>query len=548
MVYLNYTKNAQLAHRKVYKGAYEENLDKCYEYIKAGRLSNDALLWYQAFEGFTLLGNYQLKDRPLAAELRRYVFEKKLDGKEELLKETGGNGKEIRKTVFRTGDGKTYNSLTDDELINRMVAVIQKSYKEKNIDEDENALEIHVKPNIIKKRFLIGGQAERRPLIRCAFALSMNREDFHRILCRNAFFRDLTTEVPGELIILYCLENEIMNWSVVVSLQKYAKDCLSKADIQGYSPTGTVYTDDARDISILHDMDMERFKQTLLKQSCLAARYKKDEDEKQYSASAFDMLVNHSILKALDDKSANNRATGKEKTVFLTDTILRYNDCFPMDKFSFPKLMPGMVMSADSYFRFLNYRIAFPSTNNARSRRIYSMEHGALPGAISENILSYSEIIKGLTQAHRIDRNDLLVVLFYYYIMDRWNRGQPFIAVNMSSAKRLWKNFLGFTNEKLLEVGYESLTLKNPLDAMLRISMISANPLECYNRIHELNVFSSLARDCYTRKKYPDTEHIDGSLKALDASYLTLKELNMVSDERYGDIERFVHDVENAYN
>ena len=92
------------------------------------------------------------------------------------------------------------------------------------------------------------------------------------------------------------------------------------------------------------------------------------------------------------------------------------------------------------------------------------------------------------------------------------------------------------------------MTLKNPLDAMLRISMISANPLECYNRIHELNVFSSLARDCYTRKKYPDTEHIDGSLKALDASYLTLKELNMVSDERYGDIERFVHDVENAYN
>ena len=80
--------------------------------------------------------------------------------------------------------------------------------------------------------------------------------------------------------------------------------------------------------------------------------------------------------------------------------------------------------------------------------------------------------------------------------MEHWKDGKnSFVAKNQAEADNLRRIFFNAANDALEDTGYAELSDKNPLDLLLRISLLSISPLEIYSRIYELNVITSLAND-----------------------------------------------------
>ncbi len=545
-MYLDYTIRTGKAYDQFEKNTYKNDFKDYYALLSNEKITANELLWLQAYEGFSFLTKTQLKNEKIAAEIRRYIFLNQLNGKEDLRLMLTKTGKKVTTPVFITGDGKEYESLKDEKLISEMVNVIQRGFKDTNLQEDIYADKIPTNPERMKKKFLLGGETERWPFIRLAFALKMSSADFHKILTDGAFFKGLSAAVPREMILLYCLENEIYDWNLVLELQKYANERMEKLNRSKRHVNIHAYTIDFQGIiPMLKGMPVNQFKTNVLEKNCEYAINKLDEKEEQYSATAVELIKKSTIIKNLNDGTCNCKVTNKIHTVFLTDTISRYGEIFPLEKYDFPKVLREMVMSRNSYFRFLNYRIVAPGAN---CRVIYSMDFGDLPEELSNSVLSYSKVMNYQKQPHRIVRHDILVVSFYYFLMNYWvDKARPMVASNQEEANALWRSFMKYVNANLQNTGYETISTKNPLDTLIRISMHSANPLECYTRIYELNIFSSLANEGYSQENYPNLEHTAEVFKNMVTCYDHLLKINVVSNEQYDEVKNFSERVMNAY-
>lgn len=535
---LDYTKTFGEEYKKFEKTIFKDNSDLYYSLLQTNVITSNELLWYQAFEGFSFLRNIGNKNEALAAEIRRYIFLEKLKGNEIVQKATNDEKSE---TTYMLEDGRVFHSLRDEELLDRMVKVIQEGYKKTNLTRDETNQNIPINPNRLKKKFLCEGTSERWPIIRLAFALEMSKSDFHKLVKAGAFYRDLSIAVPKEAILLYCLENDIHDWRIVEELSEYAGIQIKKYQGKVHNPDsiqtmGLIVGQEKR----LENMTIDNFKNNVLNICCAYATTRQDEDEKQYSATALKIIEKYSIISELKNSTSNKAHERMNNTVFVTDTILKYGECFPLWEYGFTKVQPKMVMSRDTYYRFLNYRIVKPVNQNKHARVMFSMEQGDLPDEISENTVSYSEIMNYPKKPHRIDRYDILITIFYYYLLSQWkNQSSSLVVSSQSEANQKWRSFMNLVNANLQNSGYETITAKNPVDTLIRISMHAENPLECYTRICELNVLSSIANTGYSELKYPERKRVLKTIEALYSVYTNFLGLGIVTENEMKNTDCF---------
>lgn len=535
---LDYTKTFGEEYKKFEKTIFKDNSDLYYSLLQTNVITSNELLWYQAFEGFSFLKNIGNKNEALAAEIRRYIFLEKLKGNEIVQKATNDEKSE---TTYMLEDGRVFHSLRDEELLDRMVKVIQEGYKKTNLTRDETNQNIPINPNRLKKKFLCEGTSERWPIIRLAFALEMSKSDFHKLVKAGAFYRDLSIAVPKEAILLYCLENDIHDWRIVEELSEYAGIQIKKYQGKVHNPDsiqtmGLIVGQEKR----LENMTIDNFKNNVLNVCCAYATTRQDEDEKQYSATALKIIEKYSIISELKNSTSNKAHERMNNTVFVTDTILKYGECFPLWEYGFTKVQPKMVMSRDTYYRFLNYRIVKPVNQNKHARVMFSMEQGDLPDEISENTVSYSEIMNYPKKPHRIDRYDILITIFYYYLLSQWkNQSSSLVVSSQSEANQKWRSFMNLVNANLQNSGYETITAKNPVDTLIRISMHAENPLECYTRICELNVLSSIANTGYSELKYPERKRVLKTIEALYSVYTNFLGLGIVTENEMKNTDCF---------
>lgn len=535
---LDYTKTFGKEYTKFEKTIFKDNADLYYSLVQMNVITSDELLWYQAFEGFSFLRNIGNKNEVLAAEIRRYIFLEKLKGSEIVQK---AKNDEKCVTVYTLEDGHVFHSLRDEELLERMVKVIQEGYKKTNLTRDETNQNIPINPNRLKKKFLCEGTSERWPIIRLAFALEMSKSDFHKLVKAGAFYRDLSIAVPKEAILLYCLENDIHDWRIVEELSEYAGIQIKKYQGKVQNPDsiqtmGLIVGQEKR----LEKMTIDDFKNNVLNVCCAYATTRQDEDEKQYSETALKIIEQYSIISELKNSTTNKTRVKTNDTVFVTDTILEYDKLFPVSEYGFTKVQPKMVMSRDTYFRFLNYRFVKPVGENNHARVMFSMEQGDLPEEISENTVSYSEVMNYPKKPHRIDRYDILITLFYYYLLYNWKKqGSALVASSQSEADQKWRSFMKFANANLQNAGYETITAKNPVDTLIRISMHAENPLECYTRICELNVLSSIANTGYSELKYPERKRVLKTIEALYSVYTNFLGLGIITEKEMKNTDCF---------
>ena len=535
---LDYTKTFGEEYKKFEKTIFKDNSDLYYSLLQTNVITSDELLWYQAFEGFSFLRNIGNKNEALAAEIRRYIFLEKLKGNEIVQKATNYEKSE---TTYILEDGRVFHSLRDEELLDRMVKFIQEGYKKTNLTRDETNQNIPINPNRLKKKFLCEGTSERWPIIRLEFALEMSKSDFHKLVKAGAFYRDLSIAVPKEAILLYCLENDIHDWRIVEELSEYAGIQIKKYQGKVHNPDsiqtmGLIVGQEKR----LENMTIDDFKNNVLNVCCAYATTRQDEDEKQYSATALKIIEKYSIISELKNSTSNKAHERMNNTVFVTDTILKYGECFPLWEYGFTKVQPKMVMSRDTYYRFLNYRIVKPVNQNKHARVMFSMEQGDLPDEISENTVSYSEIMNYPKKPHRIDRYDILITIFYYYLLSQWkNQSSSLVVSSQSEANQKWRSFMNLVNANLQNSGYETITAKNPVDTLIRISMHAENPLECYTRICELNVLSSIANTGYSELKYPERKRVLKTIEALYSVYTNFLGLGIVTENEMKNTDCF---------
>ena len=212
-----------------------------------------------------------------------------------------------------------------------------------------------------------------------------------------------------------------------------------------------------------------------------------------------------------------------------------------------PKVFPGRVMSQDLYCRFLNYRSTMANTRGGHRTQFYTMSNGTLPNEITDNLLRYSEIINLPKTSHRIDRYDILVALFYSFLMNRWKDGEhSFLAHSQMEADKQWRVFFNLANSALNDLGYETLSYKNPLDALLRIALHSVSPLECYGRIYELNILSSLSRNAHWQKDYPPPERVSYVVSSLLGAYDRLSQTDAALELKSRNLRDFCENVMRA--
>ncbi|MBO4780416.1 MAG: hypothetical protein J5497_07260, partial [Selenomonadaceae bacterium] len=296
--------------------------------------------------------------------------------------------------------------------------------------------------------------------------------------------------------------------------------------------------DDASTTTDFEDSELEvpedEFIENILRPCCNEAVKKLNENREQYSLTAWQFIQNYSILRDVkqemngtavysDFKNEDGQIISKGyDTVFLTDTVQRYAEFFSLKDYDFPPVTSGKVMSQDMYCRFLTYRVIKPNLEKGdHTTKLYSMKYGELPTEIVDNILHYHEIINLPEQRHRIDRYDILVVLFYHFLMEHWKSGKnPFEVKKQAEADTLRGTFFNLANDALEDMGYAGLSDKNPLDLLLRISLLSVSSLEVYSRIYDLNVITSLANDPnFAPKNYPAASRVRKTLDALIKTY-----------------------------
>lgn len=527
MASLDYTLNLDVVRSDYERIVYIEPSIDVYALMENNSLKLDEALWYQAWQGFLFLKNLPCRSDNLAAEIRRIVFRNILKG-EEITTENG--------TAYQTSDGKIFSSFTDETLIKKMASALQKCYRNAQVTHDSTADHILTTPSHLQK-FLLKGKLERQSLIRLVFALGIEFEDFQKFLSKSAFIRQLSPAVPAELVLRYGVLNNVP-WKDIVRLKCVAEEILAKLQ-----PTDD---DDASTTTDFEDSELEvpedEFIENILRPCCNEAVKKINEGSEQYSLTAWRFVRDHSILRDVEQEMSGTAVYSDCKnedgqiifrghdTVFLTDTVQRYADFFRLKDYDFPAVTSGKVLSQDMYCRFLTYRIIMPSLKKGdHAAKLYSMKYGDLPTEIGGNILHYHEIINLPKKNHLIDRYDILVVLFYHFLMQHWKYGKnPFVAKNQSETEELRHKFFNLANDALEDTGYAELSDKNPLDLLLRISFLSVNPLEIYSRIYELNVITSLVNDPkFESKKYPSASRVWKTLDALSATYdnLNLRDL-----------------------
>ena len=513
MASLDYTLNSDAVRSDFERVIYSEPSVDVYTLIENKSLKLDEALWYQAWRGYLFLKRLPYRSDNLAAEIRRVVFRDILKGKE-IVTENG--------TTYQTSDGEIFSHLTDEALIEKMAHALRECYRNAKVTHDSTADHILTTPSHLQK-FLLRGKLERQSLIRLIFALGMEFEDFQKFLSKSAFIRQLSPAVPEELVLRYGVLNN-MPWKDIVRLKGVAEKIL--AELQPTEPTDE---DDAPFTRDFKDDDLKvpeiDFVENILRPCCNDAIKKLNEKHEQYSVTAWEFIQEHSILRDADPKvgMAGCRLYPGYKTVFLTDTVQRYEKHFHLDEYGFMTVTPGKVLSQDMYCRFLTYRVIMPNLQKGdHATKLYSMKYGELPTTeIVDNILHYHEIINLPKKKHLIDRYDILVILFYYFLMEHWKDGKnSFVAKNQAEADNLRRIFFNAANDALEDTGYAELSDKNPLDLLLRISLLSISPLEIYSRIYELNVITSLANDPkFAPKNYPTASRVWKTLNALIKTY-----------------------------
>ena len=522
MLSLDYTLNADAVRADYEKAVYTEPKVDVYALMENNSLKLDEALWYQAWQGFLFLKQLPYRSDNLAAEIRRVVFKNILKG-EEIATENG--------TAYQTLNGEIFSSFTDEALIEKMARALQECYRNAKVTHDSTADHILTTPSHLQK-FLLHGKLERQSLIRLIFALGMEFEDFQKFLSKSAFIRQLSPAVPEELVLRYGILNHL-SWKDIVRLKYVAEEIF--ANLQ---PTELTDNDDASTTTDFEDSELnvseDDFVENILRPCCNDAINKLNENSEQYSLTAWRFVRDHSILRDVeqemigtavypDCKNEDGQIIFKgHDTVFLTDSVQRYAEFFRLKDYDFPAVTSGKVLSQDMYCRFLTYRIIMPNLKKGdHATKLYSMKYGELPTEIVDNILHYHEIITLPKKNHLIDRYDILVVLFYHFLMQHWKYGKnPFVAKNQSEAKELRQKFFNLANDALEDTGYAELSDKNPLDLLLRISLLSVNPLEIYSRIYELNVITSLANDPnFAPEKYPAASRVQKTLDALIKTY-----------------------------
>ena len=512
---LNYTQNAEKNYINYELAIYGDSSSRIYDAMAHGILSFNDILWYQSFEGFAFLSQPAIN---LATELRRYIFRTVLNGKVII---------DGDKTVFCISDEERYISLNDPDIIDKMTYCIHK-----------------YTPNISKtliKNYLLSGNITRKKLIQIIFSLGATKEEFDKILSSGAFFRKLSPAIPNELIMLYCLDNGINDRIRIFKKfqsmsDKLIRDILENKeisvnqqenanDIKPDDPTPT-----GGDIN-LKGVSQEDFEKKFLIPCCISSAQKRDSEKKQYSVTARDLMFRSSVLQFLELEGRYRTLfyANPDKSVFVTDSVCAYIDkILHEDKKDYGLANVdeiNSVMSQNLYCRFLNYRIMHPN-----SRKIYSMEYGSLPQQIKDNILTYPELRNIPEKAHRIDRHDILISFFYYFIMLHWQKNiNSLIVTTPSEANQTWREFFRKANDLLRTAGYEEISFKNPLDALVRISLHSLNPLECYERIYELNVISSFSCENRNSSNYPPCERIKKVIASLKESYEKMLEHTLIS-------------------
>ena len=450
-----------------------------WDLFNKGQLNVDEILWYQAYKGFKWLSEFPRKNENLASELRRYIFITKLGGTEITHSD---------KNIFKLKSGEEYDSLRKEALIEKMVDALNTGLYDQEIFEDikSNAEKFTLTTNNRKrlKEDLLKGKIERRPLIRYCFALKMHLEKFNQFLSNAAFMRTLSPAVPEDLIIMYCIENNL-KWSKVISLQEKAIEYLNENKSTNVEPEFTSVTPQL-------DVSENKFVNEILRNCCREAFAKKNFESMQYSETARDIFIENSILKELVPIDHTNQFLPLGySTVYLSDTVLRYFDNLKEfkigEEYDLDNIRPNIVLSQKMYWRFLNYRIT-----KGNGTTTFSMKFGSLLQEIAKNILKYYKLNQFELYSHRITRYDILTVIFYRYLLELWqNKNSSFVVKNEQAPNKLWLEFFKIANENLEDAGYEKITNKNPFDAVLRIVMHSMIPLECFARIYELNVMSS---------------------------------------------------------
>lgn len=523
---LNYTINANENISKYEEKNYSETT-KVYSLLKENVLSQENILWYQAWEGFYFLKCLSFRNEQLAAEIRRYIFLEILHGAEIL-----SDGK----VAFKTSDGKIFSDLKDKELLLEMAQILQRRYRVAGITTDQNANFIPINPQrfieILRYR-----QIERASLIRLSFALGFSFEKFQRFLEEAGSFRQLSSAVPEELILIYCLQKKLP-WCDVLRLQTKAREFMDQFKATPKKKYFFKLTETSKNLA---NTDENFFVEKILRQCCQDAAYKIDEDEQQFSATAWILFCENSILRDVQADLAGCSLPEGYRTNFLSDTVLRYAKQFPLGKYNFPTIFPSRILSQDMYCRFLNYRITMPNAQGRHVPKIFPMNCGDLPQEISKNILSYAKLINLPKRRHRINRHYLLIVIFYSVLMEHWREGKnSFIAESQAVADKLWKKFFNRANEVLGEAGYSTISSKNPMDLMLRIAMRSLCPLEIYSRICELNVISALCNGRFDAKKFPSVELIQRTLGELSVTYEHLFTAKIVDERQRQEVLDFI--------
>jgi len=542
-----------------------------YQLMKNKQLTIEDVLWYHAFEGFTYLCSMPRKNEQIAAEIRRFLFREKLNGWEEQFSSQdslmGKNEKAVR---YCLPDNSCYDSLTSPELLSKMTQVLKECYRKCNLTKDEGIADNISQTPASLKKFLLQEVTNRDSLLRLAFVLQLGKEDFNRFLTSGSYSRNLNAVVPRELILLYCIENGNYDWEFVNKLQKAANKykneyCQGDSFKEEAELFNTKLAKDRWEMN-LQGMSKEIFKEEILRPCCHIAVLKSSIQEKsgkdvQYSNCAFEKIRQNSILRDLEKGMDNCNCYEGYYTVFLTDTVQRYMEEFnlPQDyriykKTDEDKNIRNKIMSKDSYCRFLSYRMMMPNLPKVHRVKFYRMKYGLLPDDIRKNVLKVTDIDElhetegRLAKPQNIKRSDILVTTFYSFLMEKWSSGTPFVAESQKVAHKLWIQFLKRANTDLKDVGYPIISSKNPMDAMLRICLQSLAPLECYNRIYELNILCSLAHDSegYSEKNYPKLDRIWLVLDGLRESGRKISKLCDSSEFNFERLNAFCSEVESC--
>lgn len=485
---------------------------------RTGALGLDSAFWYHAFCTYSYLGDMERKNEELAAEIRRLLF-KKMKGEEV------PSGEGAAEMYFILPDRSCYSSFTDNRLLDKMVVMLQEYYKKWSVTEDYGIADKIQRTPFAFKMFLLGEVTSRDNLIRMSFALELSPDEFNTLL-KKANYRELSPAVPRDLIILYCISNrdccdtEVFNWETVNRLQKEAEKFQNNPGYIQSEDQVLNATKKAKEVWLpqLQGKDESEFIEHILKPCCWISAGKIDANKNrkqnaQFSQAAYDIFRKYSIVTMAENGGLILERD--KRTVFLRENIEKYMtelkipDCYKFLK----KKKKGeneeqrYTLSVDEYCRFLYYRVMLPNESGKHNMIFYCMDYGRLPHLISGNLLRYDEV-NGLIQrknnedaekitnrpknAHVINRYDILTVMFYYSLFRQWQSGK-FKVDNQIEAEKLRVAFSDEISEVLDELGYSDFSCKNPFDVLLRMCFLSPNPLECFNRVLELNVLDSLA-------------------------------------------------------